>query len=114
MSRWRGRANELLLASSDPIRRRKIQRTISSSKDAYALWGDVFLEFKDAHDDPPDESFIAGVYDYAKWCITQYGNADLLTATIVSFWEELATDQQVVRDLPRWLSTPEFEGVKNL
>src|SRR5438105_13124416 len=102
MSRWRRKAVELLLGSANHDRRSKIQRVISASTNPHELWMDVELEFQDAHDDPPDEPFIAGVYDYAKWCVTQPEDRGLLSATVVSFWEDLPLDKRVVHNLVRW------------
>ena len=103
MSAWRRIATEKLA---------KHRHLVESSESLGMLWIDLWLVFVHAHSDPADEETIRAIYDFAWWCITGSGNADVQTPAICSFYEHLPTERRVRERLPHFLSRAQFLDMK--
>jgi hypothetical protein len=92
----------------------KLRTLIEQAESVGMLWIDLYLAFEKAHFPPPDETLIAGVYAYASWCLIGAHNDDIATPAIVSFYEHLPVDAEVRKQMHRWLSVEDFEGMKEV
>jgi hypothetical protein len=92
----------------------QLRTLIEQAESVGMLWIDLYIKFEMAHHPPPDETLIAGVYDYASWCLIRAHNDDIATSAIVSFYEHLPRDAEVRKQLHRWLSVEDFEGMKEV
>jgi hypothetical protein len=75
------------------------------------LWTDLWYVFVVAHDEPQDSETIRGVYDFARWCCAGSNNADVATSAVCHFYEHLPTNETVRRDLPKHMTTQEFQSM---
>lgn len=113
VSAWRRVALESASRSGSEARRAHCRKIIGNAETPYLMWIALWSEFEKAHDDPMDEAFIGGVYDYAQWCIAE-GGEDASGAAVVSFYEELPTVSAVRRAMHRWMPIEVFEGMKDV
>ena len=106
MSEWRRIASEKLPG---------LQKLISNANSPIALWNQLSFELTRAYEQKPiDEKRVAAIYDYAYWCLTHPRNDDLNSAVCVCFYEDLPTHPLVRRDLARWLSSEDFDGLQSI
>jgi len=103
MSAWRRIAAEKLP---------KHRHLVESSENLGMLWIDLWYVFVDAHGNPADEETIRAIYDFAWWCVTGSGNADVQTTAICHFYEHLPTKPRVRERLPHFLSRAQFLDMK--
>jgi hypothetical protein len=105
MSAWRREA----------IRRiPKLKGLIEEADGPMALWIDLRSACEDAMNDPVDEETIAGIYDYAAWCLLIPRRGWAMTAVVVAFYEDLPTRKLLRRSMPQWLTRMEFNGIKQV
>ncbi len=57
---------------------------------------------------PPKPEMIARVFRYAHWCLT-HRSIEVRTAVVVSFYEHLMDDNNMRRDMPRWIAQEDFD-----
>jgi hypothetical protein len=100
MSTWRRIASEKL-----PAHRALVGR----SESVGMLWTDLWYIFVGAHSEPQDGETIRGVYEFARWCCVGSDNADVATSAVCHFYEHLPTSDPVRRDLPKHVTTQEFQ-----
>ena len=88
----------------------ELHREIADASSISILWSDLrngLLE-QSYEKDPPDDEVIARVYDYAWWAL-EHRNSDISNSVIVDFFEFLASEPCVWRDMPRWISQEDFD-----
>ncbi len=88
----------------------ELHREIANAENITILWLELWYHlFEPAYQkDPPDRAMIARVYDYANWSL-RHRSSDVLTSAIVSFYEHLPNNNQMRRDMPRWISQETFD-----
>jgi hypothetical protein len=103
MSAWRRKAIELL-----PDQKSVVEHAPSQM----ALWIELHLAARRAFEARPiDEETVAAIFKYARhsWASP---DADLSTAVVVAFFENIVTSAAARADLHRWLSQAEFDGLE--
>ena len=82
MSRWRGKALEMLP---------ELKTEIQTAETPYLLWFELLAALKDAYVVPRNESLMRQIYLYADWCWRQPAqkDIDLSNCVAVSFYEHL-------------------------
>jgi hypothetical protein len=108
MARWRKEAFE---------RFPEFRGFLQSEKSAYLFLGEMAEWLYQAYLQK-DEDLISRIYGYAKWCQDAPrgtdASDDLLTIVTVSFFEHLPRHAEVRRDIGRWLSKKDVEGMKSV
>jgi hypothetical protein len=102
MSAWRRIAIEKF-----PAHRPLVER----SESVGMLWTDLWYIFVRAHHEPQDDETIRRVYEFARWCCVASNSADVATSAVCHFYEHLPTSDPVRRDLPKHMTTQEFQEV---
>ena len=103
MSQWRRVAIERFPA---------LRRDIADAEDMGYMWSELRRRLEDAYRLPTlDEPFVAGVYDYAHWCLC-HRSIEVHTAVVLNFYEHLADTILLRRDVARWLSQDDFDLLK--
>jgi hypothetical protein len=106
MSLWRKAAFERLP---------EFRPVLQKEKSAYLFLGEMVERLYQAYIQK-DEDLIRRIYDYARWCQDaprgKTASDDLLTIITVSFFEHLPRHAEVRRDIGRWLSKKDVEGMK--
>jgi hypothetical protein len=104
MSAWRRKAIELL-----PQHRPLIERAESPM----SLWIDLRLRFLD-HVASGEQAAERAVLGYASWCTAEgagSGPSDTLTAALVAFYEDLASEKTLWPRFRDWFRPNEFEAL---
>jgi hypothetical protein len=107
MSRWRGKALELLP---------EFKATIDTAETPYQLWFELLAALQEAYQAPRNEALMRQIYLYADWCWRQrpQKEVDLCNCVAVSFYEHLVDHAATRSDLPRWISEQKFEDLASL
>ena len=107
MSRWRGKALEMLP---------ELKTGIQTAETPYLLWFEMLAALKDAYVTPRNESLLRRIYLYADWCWRQPAqkDIDLSNCVAVSFYEHLVDYAEIRLDLPRWISEHKFQALESL
>jgi hypothetical protein len=92
----------------------RCQRIFEEADSAMRLWIDLWFPLVDAHRSPADEELIGQIYDYASWCWKESRNYDTRTAVACAFYEHLPLEPSVRRQVGKWLSAEEFDGLKEV
>lgn len=101
MSLWRRIAIEKLP---------ELHRKIADADNCFAVWMELGYELSRLYrEEFLNESLIARIYEYARWCFSRPNNAYLATAVAVCFYEDIPKDPRARRDTARWLTMEEFE-----
>lgn len=103
MSAWRRKAITYL-----PM----CKKCIEQAGSIHELWIELWFEFQKAHNVPKNIPLVRGVYAFAGWCLTQSGNQNIQSATIVNFFESIPTDRQVREELSAQMSVEDFYGME--
>lgn len=98
MSAWRRIAIEKLP---------KQKELIAQCESIGMLWVDLWYVFLNAHSEPVDEATIRGVYEFAKWTLSESRSDEMATSTCCHFYEHLPLEQSVRERLPRFMSRQE-------
>lgn len=91
----------------------RLHRVIADADSAAWAWFEIRHALQDAYRQSPlDEAFVADVYNYAHWCL-HHQSSDIRTAVIFWFYEDLATDDLLGRDIARWISQEDFTQLES-
>jgi hypothetical protein len=93
-----------------PNQRELIQR----SESVGMLWVDLWLLFLGAHRAPVDEETIRGVYEFAKWALTESNNDSIVSSTLCHFYEYLPTKPDVRARMSQFMTQEEVLGLANI
>ena len=92
----------------------KLRRLIEAAPNVMALW--IELQLKLAHGDlyqsSLDEKVIAGIFNYASWCLNKSHNWDTKPAVVCAFYEHLPKMKEAREDLPNHMSMEDFLKLK--
>ena len=88
----------------------KLKKLIEKVPNVMALWIELQLKlaYGDFYQTPSNEKTIAGIFDYASWCLNKSHNWDTKTAVVCAFYEHLPKMAAVRKDLPDYLSMEDF------
>jgi len=107
MARWRKEAFEKLP---------EFRKLLQEEKSLYVFFHLLVRELYQAYL-RNDMEQVRRIYDYAKWCKdSPRGNDasdDLFTIAAVSFYEHLPEHSEIRRDMGRWFTRREIEGMKD-
>lgn len=105
MSVWRRTAIEMLP---------ELKPAIDSAPNSMALWIELYEVLEAAYRrDPPDESLVRRIYEYAGWT-WERRHPDLGQAVTCAFYEHLADNEAISRDLPRWMTAARFGELEDV
>ncbi|HEY0100870.1 MAG TPA: hypothetical protein VGB76_18125 [Pyrinomonadaceae bacterium] len=88
----------------------KLRRLIEAAPNIMALWIELQLKLADdaLYKTPSQEKTIAGIFDYASWCLNKSHNRDTQTAVVCAFYEHLPLMDEARKDLANRLSMEDF------
>ncbi|HYX72949.1 MAG TPA: hypothetical protein VE732_09265 [Nitrososphaera sp.] len=91
-----------------------LRRLIEDAPNVMALWIELQLKlaYGDLYQSPPNEKMIAGIFDYASWCLNKSHNWDTKTAVVCAFYEHLPKMKEARADLPNRMSMEDFLKLK--
>jgi hypothetical protein len=92
----------------------ELRRLIEESRNVMSLWIDLGLKLDRLYQSQSDEKTIAGIYDYASWCLNHSHNGDTQTAVVCAFYEHLPQQEATRKDIPNRLSMDDFLKVKEV
>lgn len=102
MSAWRRKAIEFLPS------KRSLEEGAESPM---SLWIALNLVAERAFESRPvDDSTLKGIFAYGRYCWTS-PDADVSTAVVVAFFENIVRSAAARADLHRWLTLSEFDGL---
>jgi hypothetical protein len=92
----------------------KLKKLIGEAPNVMALWIELQLKlaYGDFYQSPSNEKTIAGVFEYASWCLNKSHNWNTKTAVVCAFYEHLPKMKAVRKDLPNHLSMEDFLKLK--
>jgi hypothetical protein len=98
MAKWRAEALKRLP---------ELRHTIDEAWEIMALWLQIQSAFAKAYkSDPPNDSLISRIYDFADWCLDAPRGPDAghdpMTSVCVAFYEDIPTIKVARDDMPRW------------
>lgn len=102
MSAWRRVALERL------PKERWLKKLVGDARTPGGLWLDLVPPFQRYHDKPGGEDFIAGIYQYAAWCLTESQSLHVQIATLDCFFQRLPAYPRIMSALPRYLARGDF------
>ncbi len=92
----------------------KLRRLIEAAPNVMALWIELQLKlaYEDLYQSPSNEKTIAGIFDYASWCLNNSHNWDTKTAVVCAFYEHLPQMKEAREELPHRMSMEDFLKLK--
>jgi hypothetical protein len=114
MENWRTRAIEVF---RDVL---PIEELVTDPfAEAPAIWTELYVILVQCYDEqPPNESLIARIYDFAWWCLDQPNtdnvNTDISNTAAVGLIEHLPLNRKILGDLHRWMTIETFRGCESL
>lgn len=107
MSLWRKVALEKI---------QTLKKLIDKSPNVMALWIELQLklDYGNFYQSRSNEKTIAGIFDYATWCLNRSRNRDTQTAVVCAFYEHLPQMKDARADLPNRLSMEDFLKLKQV
>jgi len=104
MSAWKRKALEML-----PEFRGEFEET----PNVMSLCIQLHEKLVDAYSHKPlDDDRVRRIYEYARWCLEESRNGDVVTAIVVAYFEHLPANRDVRDDLHRWISLKMFQGLE--
>jgi hypothetical protein len=61
-----------------------------------------------------DRATIAGVYDFAWWCVGQTQDDQATTVALIDFFEDLPGEPSVWDELPKHMTREQFLGMQEI
>lgn len=101
MSHWRDLAAEQMPS---------LKHFIEVTENPMALWIELEFRLDDAYEEA-NQDLIQQIYGYARWSYFEAQDADVVEAVACAFYEHLSLNPVVKKDLPNWLTYPEFKAL---
>ncbi len=92
----------------------KLRKLINEAENVMGLWIELQakLGYGNLYKTPSYEKTIAGIFDYASWCLNNSHNRDTKRAVVCAFYEHLPRLEETRKDLPNRLSMEDFLKLK--
>jgi hypothetical protein len=91
-----------------------LRKVIEAAPNVMTLWIELQLQlaYGGLYQSSSSEKIIAGIFNYASWCLNESHNWDTKTAVVCAFYEHLPTMKDARENLPSRLSTDDFLKLK--
>jgi hypothetical protein len=92
----------------------ELAKQIREEKNPFGVWIEIQMAFEREYElESPNQSLLARIYGYARWCLYQPKDDNLRTAVIVCFYEHLPQNPKVRTSMHKWLSVQDFENLRS-